>query len=87
MRAMTKTTAVATVTLAIALLAPADLLGCSVCFGNPDSPLSKGVNNGVLLMLGVVGVVQIGFVALFWNFRKRAKAMRKDTFHVVRGGK
>ena len=63
-------------------------MACPVCFGNPDSPLTKGANNGILFLLGVVGLVQIGFVALFVGFWRRARAMRKlrEQFHVIQGG-
>ena len=63
-------------------------MACPVCFGNPDSPLTKGANNGILFLLGIVGLVQIGFVALFVSFWRRARAMRKlrEQFHVIQGG-
>ena len=62
--------------------------GCPVCFGNPDSPMTKGTSNGVLFLLGIVGFVQVGFVALFWSFWRRARALKKfrEQFHVVKGG-
>ena len=61
---------------------------CPVCFGNPNSPLSKGATNGVLFLLGIIGIVQIGFVALFITFWRRARAMKKfrEQFQVIEGG-
>ena len=61
---------------------------CPVCFGNPNSPLSKGATNGVLFLLGIIGLVQIGFVALFITFWRRARAMKKfrEQFQVIEGG-
>lgn len=61
---------------------------CPVCFGDPNSPMSKGTSNGVMFLLGIVGFVQIGFVALFYSFWRRAQALKKfrEQFHVVKGG-
>ena len=30
---------------------------CSVCYGNPESPMSHGMNMGVLTLLGFIGFV------------------------------
>jgi hypothetical protein len=32
-----------------------DLLACAVCMGLGDAPLAKGMNAGVLVLLGVTG--------------------------------
>ena len=74
--------AVVTVLLANAALA------CPVCYGNPSDPMVKGTNNGVWVLLGIIGFVQIGFVAMFWSFWKRARDQKRfrDQFHVIEGG-
>ncbi len=61
---------------------------CPVCFGASDSPMAQGLNNGVLFLLAIVGMVQLGFVALFVSVRRRAKdyEARKDSFEVIDGG-
>ena len=46
---------------------------CSVCFGDPSSPLTQGFNYAVLGMLGVTILVLGSFTMLFLNVRKRAK--------------
>jgi hypothetical protein len=53
------------------------VVACPVCYGNVQTPLTKGTNNGILVLLGIVGSVQVGFVALFINFWKRAKALQR----------
>lgn len=70
--------------LMIALVAQS-AAACPVCFGAPDDPMVKGVNNGIWVLLGLVGAVQLGFVAMFWSFWKRAREQRRfrDQFHVV----
>jgi hypothetical protein len=49
---------------------------CSVCFGDPNSPLSKGAIAGVVFMVGVVSVVllTIAFTSFIWA--RRAKKLQ-----------
>ncbi len=82
-------TAVAVGILAgLAMLWPPVASACSVCMGNPDSQMAVGVNNGILVLLGFVGVVQVGFVALFWNFHSRARRLQRqrEQFSIIDGG-
>lgn len=51
---------------------PSSLFACSVCLGNPNSPMVKSVNIGVWFLLGVIGSVLISFASLFLFWRKRA---------------
>ena len=54
---------------------------CSVCFGDPESPMAKGVVAGVLVLVGVIGMVLLGVVGtgLSWVSRSRALARLEDT--------
>jgi heme/copper-type cytochrome/quinol oxidase subunit 2 len=60
---------------------------CPVCFGGPDS-IAKGMDTAIFFLLTIVGLVQVGFVALFWSFRRRAKELqrRREQFHLINGG-
>jgi hypothetical protein len=82
-----KKAAVAAVAMCCAFL-PTVASACTVCFGDPSSDLNKGASNGILFMLAVIGLVQIGFIALFWTFWKRARALRsrREQFQVIEGG-
>ena len=73
---------------AIYLLPAIPAWACPVCFGNPDSPLTKGTSNGILFLLAIIGLVQIGFIALFVTFWRRARAIRRrrESFHLIEGG-
>lgn len=73
--------------LAVMLL-PRLTLACATCFGAPGSSMTKGTSYGVFFMLGVVVFVQLGFVALFWSFWRRAQALRRrrDSFRLIDGG-
>ena len=46
---------------------------CAVCYGIPDSPLTKGMAAGIWVMLGCIGFVLAGFagVFLYWMYRSR----------------
>jgi heme/copper-type cytochrome/quinol oxidase subunit 2 len=76
------------VLLVILLGAAEPVWACAVCFGAPDDPMVKGVNNGIWVLLGLVAFVQAGFVAMFWSFRRRARAQERfrEQFHVIEGG-
>jgi hypothetical protein len=70
------------------LLVPSILSACPVCYGAPNSPMTKSSNNAIMFLLGVVGFVQVGFIALFWSFWRRAKELRRrrESFSVLNGG-
>jgi hypothetical protein len=72
---------------ALVLLAP-EAFACAVCYGNPGDPMVKGMNNGIWVLLGLVGFVQIGFVAMFWGFWRRARDQRRfrESLRVLEGG-
>ena len=55
-------------------------LACAVCFGDPDSPLTKGALMGVYVLVGVVGFVLAGIAAtgVFWIQRSRRIARVGD---------
>ena len=33
------------------------LFPCAVCYGNPESPMSHGMNMGVLTLMGFIGFI------------------------------
>jgi len=72
--------------LLIVTVAPAG--ACAVCFGDPDSAMTQGMNKGIVVLLGVVAAVQIFFVAVFMTIRQRSREIekRKSRFHVLKGG-
>lgn len=74
----------ALVLLLVALFAQS-AAACPVCYGAPGDPMVKGVNNGIWVLLGLVGFVQIGFAAMFWSFWKRAREQKRfrEQFHIA----
>ena len=79
---------VAIVAVAAAMLAAEPAMACAVCYGNPGDPMVKGMNNGIWVLLGLVGFVQIGFVAMFWSFWRKSREQRRfrESFRVLEGG-
>jgi hypothetical protein len=75
--------------LLLVAAASAPAWACPVCYGDPGDPMTKGMSNGILTLLGFIGFVQIGFVALFVNFWWRAKQirLRREQFHLIQGEK
>jgi hypothetical protein len=78
---------VVAVVVACTLMA-VDVSACTVCFGSPDDPMVKGVNRGIWVLLGLVAFVQVGFVAMFWSFWRRAREQRRfrEGLRVIEGG-
>ena len=77
---------------ALLTLAPQIASACSTCFGAPDAPMTKGMNNAILLLMACVGVVYAGIGKVAWDFRKRSKRLaekepRKPQMRLIRGEK
>lgn len=72
--------------LAVAL-APAVANACPVCFGGASTG-GQGMNAAIWFLIAVIGFVQIGFVALFFSFWRRAREMRRkrESFRLLEGG-
>jgi len=71
---------------------PAVAAACATCFGDPQAPATQGMNNAILMLLGVVGLVYVGIVKLFWDFRKRSKKLEEQQpvrprLRLIHGGK
>jgi len=58
------------------LLAQTSASACSVCFGDPDSNLTRGAFAGVLVLFGIIVTVLAGFVGtgFYWVQRSRKLA-------------
>jgi integral membrane sensor domain MASE1 len=67
---------IATVAL---VAAPRVALACPVCFGQSDSPLAKGVNMGVLFLLGTITAVLIAFASFMIYLARRAKVFADES--------
>lgn len=70
------TRAVLTLLLSLVLATPA--LACPVCFGAPDSPQVKGMQAGILALLGVTVVMLGAFATFFLYLRRRLRMVESE---------
>jgi hypothetical protein len=50
---------------------------CAICFGDPNSPLTKSAEMGVWFLLAVILIVEAGFGVFFFVYlRRRVRAFR-----------
>ena len=57
------------------LLLPRAAAACATCYGAADSPMTHGMNNAILTLIGVVGLVYVGIGKVFLDFRRRARKL------------
>ena len=59
------------------LALPRAAAACATCYGAADSPMTKGMNNGILTLIALVGVVYVGIGKVFLDFRRRARKLEQ----------
>jgi len=78
-----------TLGLVVGLFAPRLAAACAVCFGDPNAQMTKGAEQGVWFLLGVMVLVQVGFGIFFFYLRRRAQRFRdpigRPVFRLVKG--
>lgn len=63
---------------AILILLPNIANACSMCFfGDPEQPMNKGLEAGILTLLVILVGIFILFITFFLNFIRRSKALNK----------
>ncbi|MBE0541548.1 MAG: hypothetical protein IH623_09195 [Verrucomicrobia bacterium] len=72
------------VLLTAALLWPNSVAACTICYGDPESPLSRGLTWGITVLLGTVGMVLAGVVAFFVFLARKAASVRADESDVLK---
>lgn len=51
-------------------------LACTACYGQSDSALAKGMNNGIFVLLGFIGLMLVGVSAFFVFIIRRATRLQ-----------
>ena len=54
-------------------LFPVSTYACAVCYGAADDPMTKGMNLAIIFLLGAIGTILLGIVAVTIYFARRAK--------------
>ena len=62
-------------TLLMCVVFATPALACSVCFGNPNSAQTKGVQAGILVLLLVTAAVLTAFGGFFFVYLRRRSRM------------
>ena len=57
------------------LVLPPAASACATCYGDPEAPMTQGMNNAILFLIGIVGLVYVGIGKVFLDFRRRAKKL------------
>jgi uncharacterized membrane protein YphA (DoxX/SURF4 family) len=60
---------------AVWLALPQAAAACATCYGAPESPMTQGMNNAILTLIGVVGIVYVGIGRVILDFRRRARKL------------
>jgi uncharacterized membrane protein YphA (DoxX/SURF4 family) len=84
MRIGERTVAVRLLAIVLAITAAAWLglpraaAACVTCYGAPDSPMTQGMNNAILTLIGIVGLVYVGIGRVILDFRRRARKLSQQ---------
>lgn len=78
--------------LGLDLILPQIASACATCFGAADAPMTKGMNNAILTLIGIVGLVYVGIGKVALDFRKRSRRLAekersKPQLRLIRGEK
>jgi hypothetical protein len=73
-----KTKKIGFIALAALLFSPRLVWGCPTCIVNSNSVMARSANDAVLLMLGLVVMLLVGFASLFIFWALRARSLRKS---------
>jgi hypothetical protein len=60
----------------IALASAADVYACAVCYGDPNSSMTKAMVAGVWVLLGCIAMLLMSFGGLFMYWMQRSKRLR-----------
>ncbi len=58
---------------------PGELWACAVCYGDPESPLTKGMQAGVLVLVGCIYTVLAAMASVFVYWMRRHKRLGQTT--------
>lgn len=61
------------VTFCLLFVIPKITMACAVCYGASDDPMTKGVEAGVIALLGILAPILGGIVFFGIHMNKRAK--------------
>jgi heme/copper-type cytochrome/quinol oxidase subunit 2 len=60
---------------ALVLLAPGQLFACATCYGAVDSPMTEGMNFGIMTLLAFIGTVLMCALGLLIYFIRKSESL------------
>lgn len=57
----------------VILWLPTNAQACAVCYGAADDPMVKGMNSAIFFLLGTIGSILLGVIAVTIYFVRRSK--------------
>lgn len=57
------------------LVLPESAAACATCYGAADAPMTQGMNNAILFLIGIVGLVYVGIGRVILDFRRRSRKL------------
>ncbi len=57
---------------------PSPILSCAVCFGDPESPVVKGMNNAIIFLLCTTVLVLSTIAYMIFSIRRRSMDISKE---------
>lgn len=61
--------------LGLWLTSPVNTWACAVCYGEPDSPMSRGLTWAVVVLAGLISLVLVGIAGFFVYVSRRSREM------------
>ena len=63
--------------MAASFLALPSAFACSACYGDPDSPMSRGLTWAIVALVGAISMVLTGVTAFFVHVNRRTTALEQ----------
>jgi uncharacterized membrane protein len=57
-------------------------IACAVCYGDPQAPMTAGLNQAIFFLLGVIGFILSIILIAGIYFYKRSKSLNKSRANV-----
>ena len=60
------------------LMLPSAVYPCAVCFGDPESPMTDGMNKAIIFLLSIISFILISVILIVSYFYRRSKIINSN---------
>ncbi|MAJ44917.1 MAG: hypothetical protein CMF96_09280 [Candidatus Marinimicrobia bacterium] len=60
------------------LFLPHIIHACAVCYGDPESPMTDGMNKAIIFLLSIIGFILLSIIFSISYFYRRAKLINNN---------